>query len=941
MTEPLINGRYALVEELARGGMGRVIKARDVHLERELAIKTILPGTGELARARFTEEAQITGQLRHPNIIPVHELGATPGPEGDELYLVMKLVKGRDLRQLVKAIKEDEDRTRDDYPLRRLLRVFLKVCGAIAFAHDHGVIHRDLKPANVMIGANDEVLVMDWGVAKPLDRELSTEMQLDPDTLEARRLAAAKERGDVSGSGSRPGASSTGRPVVSGLRASEEGADLTQAGLVVGTPAYMAPEQADGTDVDERADVYALGAILYEVTTHRPPYRGSSLEALSALMRHAPPAPSEAAPNNDIPPPVESIILKAMDRERAGRYPNAAAIAADVEAYLDGRSVEAHDERPLEVFRRMAATHRTAAVTTLAAVIVINVLAVVSAVLIWRERSAAEERARDAQAAADAATAATELIRTVERGVRVTTEAADIANGFAEEAAKVLPLEAVPDDPRPTLAQLHDDAIRRVLDRRTAVERLRAEAPGDGADSPFDPLLAEIDQARGRISLLALEALLSRVPSRALSLLDAIDVDEADAAIVRARAHLRLGQRRQAARSLAPALEAPDRSSARIVAEALRSVIAEESPASRRGAIDAAIRATPGEAWLYLRRAEARALLGDEEGAREDYDQATAIRPLDGWVHSSRLLHTYTINQQELPSSLGVVDRLSPENLDWRLFEARCMMWRNHDRERLNALVADYEKLAPITAYRHGAETMLIGPIPDEAESYARRVLKIDPDDRVGLGCLAEVHLLRGELDEADAIARRGLAAFPDDPRLSSVLGQIHVAAGRHIEAAPHLETAARAARTPDPWRRLAECLLVHEDPNAWARGVDAMRRGQAFDLFALFYYHQSSLPVPGDPRNHRVLGHLRRRQGKLGQAAIHYVRAFNCARGKFAKRVLGDDRQDLLHAGDVHRELGLVQEAGSFYAMAAEDPKHAAAADQRLQEMGLSRRPR
>ncbi len=244
-------GRYQLQGEIARGGMGAIIRGRDVDLGRELAIKVLLEshqGDPQVIR-RFVEEAQIGGQLQHPGIVPVYELGTFPDRRP---YFAMKLVKGRTLAALL------HDRAGPMADLPRFLGIFEQVCQTMAYAHARGVIHRDLKPSNVMVGAFGEVQVMDWGLAKVLPQGgIADELAANPD----HETVIATVRSGSAGSGSE-----------------------SQAGSVLGTPAYMAPEQARGEveRIDERADVFGLGAILCEILTGRPPFAGSTREQIRA-----------------------------------------------------------------------------------------------------------------------------------------------------------------------------------------------------------------------------------------------------------------------------------------------------------------------------------------------------------------------------------------------------------------------------------------------------------------------------------------------------------------------------------------------------------------------------------------------------------------------------------------------------------------------------------
>jgi serine/threonine-protein kinase len=247
-------GRYQLQGEIARGGMGAVLKGRDVELGRDVAVKVLLEshaGRTELLQ-RFVEEAQIAGQLQHPGVAPVYELGQFTDRRP---YFAMKLVKGQTLAKLLAARKSPEEGR------PRFLGIFLQACQAVAYAHARGVIHRDLKPSNVMVGGFGEVLVMDWGLAKVLPREGVADERAGPQRPDEGLTAIRTRRSEGS---SAPGSGGT----------------QTEAGSVLGTPAYMPPEQALGEVVDERADVFGLGAVLCEVLTGKPPYAGGDRDQL-------------------------------------------------------------------------------------------------------------------------------------------------------------------------------------------------------------------------------------------------------------------------------------------------------------------------------------------------------------------------------------------------------------------------------------------------------------------------------------------------------------------------------------------------------------------------------------------------------------------------------------------------------------------------------------
>jgi serine/threonine protein kinase len=290
-TPDLTGTRYEIISTLGRGGMGVVYLARDTALDREVALKIFDRPPGE------ANEARIIARLEHPGIVPVHDFGELPD---GRLFYAMKRVRGDRLDRWMTAGRDIGDR----------LAVFLRVCEAVAFAHAHGVVHRDLKPENVMVGEFGEVLVLDWGVA----------------------VTGASADG-----GWRPSAGS-GRPEALQGR-------IADSASIVGTPEYMAPEQARGDAVvDQRADVFALGAMLAGIG------RGVA--------------------------PVVAIARKAQSADAAQRYQSVPALAADVNRYLAGRAVEAHREPFIDRLARVARRHR------LPILLVLTYL-VVRVLLIW------------------------------------------------------------------------------------------------------------------------------------------------------------------------------------------------------------------------------------------------------------------------------------------------------------------------------------------------------------------------------------------------------------------------------------------------------------------------------------------------------------------------------------------------------------------------------
>lgn len=327
--EQLWSGRIRAGEELGQGGMSYVLHGTDTKLRRELALKVTPLPRHEMPRdhlARFVEEAQITAQLEHPNVVPVHDYGITPD---GRVFFSMKLVRGRSLDAILAERAAGDASTLSAFGLRRLLDVFLDVCQAMEYAHARGVIHRDLKPANIMVGDYGEVLVMDWGVAKLLDRPESRTAPVSTGSMSSFSDAETPPP---------PEAASVGRsqppsPDITSLRKGREHW-ATQQGTVIGTPVYMAPEQASGASVDERADLYALGVILYEILCGQVPFDDDDPARLFARLRQETPRrPSEIEPST--PLALEALALQLLDKDPE-RRPAIPQIREHVQNYIEG-----------------------------------------------------------------------------------------------------------------------------------------------------------------------------------------------------------------------------------------------------------------------------------------------------------------------------------------------------------------------------------------------------------------------------------------------------------------------------------------------------------------------------------------------------------------------------------------------------------------------------
>jgi len=299
----LIDG-IELGEELGTGAYGRVRRARDRRIGRTVAVKTLHETYRERPDvvARFLLEAQLAGQLTHPNIVPVYALGALPG---GELYYAMKEVEGDSLHDVLAALRAGDEATAARYTLFRMVVVLRQVCLALAYAHAQGVVHRDVKPHNVMLGNYGEVLLADWGSAKLVHvPDEDTDSDLDDAALESTTSSLS-----------------------------------TRAGKVKGTPSYMAPEQAapDSAEVGPLADVYAVGAVLYEVLCLRPPFSGDAIGiVLEEVRTEMPVPPSSRAPGRAIPAELEELAMQCLAKDPGERPAPAVAVIEQLDGFLDG-----------------------------------------------------------------------------------------------------------------------------------------------------------------------------------------------------------------------------------------------------------------------------------------------------------------------------------------------------------------------------------------------------------------------------------------------------------------------------------------------------------------------------------------------------------------------------------------------------------------------------
>ena len=477
--------KYDIGQVVAQGGMGAILDAKDATTERRVAMKVMLDGSSPADLGRFVSEARVTAQLEHPSIVPIYELSVD---ENGQPFYTMKMVRGITLRKVLELLAEGMPATVQKYPLSVLLTLFQKVCDAIAFAHSKGVLHRDLKPENIMLDDFGVVLVMDWGLAKRI--------------------------------GCRPSAPDGDRPASSDTDALQSpSASATMVGSIIGTPKYMAPEQARGEveTLDERADIYGLGAILYHLLALRPAVTGDDpmevvekvargeIESIVAAVSHrrtsgrkdgdAGTAPLQHLPSGRIPESLAAVVGKAMAFDREARYRRVEDLQADIAAYQNGFATSAESAGAWKQFTLLIKRNKAASLGVAAVLLVGSVLGT-KAILEGRraEREAAAAKASLAELRATAPTFFAQA--------KLLTDQEKLADALEKIgiALKLNPDEASFHAQRGNILQSME-RFAEAADAYAAAAKLNAQEPHAAENAALSRTLAAAKEKDGAISV--------------------------------------------------------------------------------------------------------------------------------------------------------------------------------------------------------------------------------------------------------------------------------------------------------------------------------------------------------------------------------------------------------------------------------------------------------
>jgi serine/threonine-protein kinase len=832
-------GRYRVEAELARGGMGVVLRARDPDLDRPLAVKVLLPqhrGRPDLEQ-RFLEEARLTGQLQHPGVPPVHELGRL---DDGRPFFAMKLVKGRTLAALL------AERTTPGHDLPRFLTVFEHTCQAVAYAHSKGVIHRDLKPSNVMVGSFGEVQVMDWGLAK---------------TLRDSAKPQAAETDAACGLAEFPPISRVQDTAVLQRADSVQ----TQVGAVMGTPAYMAPEQAVGAvgRMDARTDVFGLGAVLCEILTGQPPYGGTSpLQVhLQARLGNLEPA-QQRLRECGADARLVALATACLAAAPADRPPDGAAVARavnDYQAAVVEQARAAEQERLTRAVRDAERRKRRRLHLALAAS-VLTLLAVGVGTLAWLqhlgERREAEERLRQVELRQAVGAGLASAQASLERGRWAE------ARAVLEQAAGQVGEEA-PEGLQRRLEQLRADlALAERLEkvRLGRATWVRNRFASDRAERDYEAAFRQAGLARLQEApeVVAVRLRESAIKEQLVAALDDWSLNTSS----RPRLEWLLAVARQAdpdewkAQMRDPQvladLAALERLAKRAPIERLgpiRLALLGETLLARGGqAVDllrAAQEQHPNDFWINFTLGNALADDQPEEAAGY-YRAALAIRP-----DASAVYHN-------LGTVLWGPDRKAKLPDAIRCFRKAIELTPDHALAHHNLALALSESRDNDGAIRHGLEAVRLDP------SYAM--------SHYNLGVAWRV---RGELGRAVACYREAIARAPDYEDTYVALGRIYLEQGAFEKAI-------------STYRKLVELNPGDTDMRCnLGMGLSATQRWDE----AIACYRETIRRNPKHAQAHYQLGMAWLQKGDLGQGRAAMAKVSALTTAKDPLRAAAEDR--------------------------------------------------